>query len=1842
MNTDNEDGTGEGTPRRVKSPDFYKTQRSTAKRFFTKTVNSIEQKIAAGSSKETMELLRDQVGELMNQSLLYHTRYIATLAPTGEALEREELWANNVDTAAQAAFEAINKYIEGLKSADQEDETDQTTTKRTRVEQDEQSDSLALAKRKRLQAEEALRESELDAAKKIEEIKRKAEERRAELEEEVRRQRAAESILEKTISTENILPSGSSTPLLQNHSNNGWPMGDPSQSLQIPNHMTAVNFNWLTTLLPKIEITPFNGDPRLWRSFSRFFKELIHDVMPTNTQRIVALRNMLAPEVRNGLEQMLRNPNNYERVIEELRNKYGDPYLITRAYLQGLQRIKTCRDGDNSSLQELAAQLHDATSGLQDENCTHMCSGPSLELVVEKLPSELRRKWGMYAYRRRPTMLTLTDLDTWLQEKVIGETWTRPTFERDRASRRTGVYTTGEPTTQYANTRTNNDCQICGSTGHPLYECGTFIAAPLETRVRMVMREGSCFRCLGRKHISADCKRTTTCSIRNCGRNHHPLLHGAIIPKKRNDESTGGPPPLTGANACHATSTPTFNKHQVVLPIVTVKIRAGDRSLVVLALLDTGSQVTLVHEDAVRYLGVDGEREVIHLTTFHGEDPEIVVKKVCFIVESLNGDHSLVANGLAVPRLNVANGNVNWDQEKTHWSHLKDLKLPRTDLQPVQLLVGMDLLDAHIPLEIRRPAGGERGPYAFRGIFGWTVCGKRHHRGTDKLNCYTTSLDELLTRLFEVDTRAPIITEEGEFTTPSEKRALKILDTTTQDIGGRYEVGLLWATDSPKIPNNRPIAMQRLFANESRFERDPAYAAHYSKIINEYITLGFARKLQHSELLQGPEGLIHYLIHFGITNPNKPGHLRVVFNAAQKYLGTSLNDLLLPGPDLLTSLVGVLIRSRKAFVGVSADIEKMFHQVRVPEKDQSVLRFLWREPGSRKAPNTYQMCVQIFGATSSPTCCTWALRKAASDQPDFGQIERVKKNFYVDNYLDSFDDEEDAIREVRRLTEMLRRKGFRLNQWNSSSRKVLNSIPPTERTHSKLNIDLDRLPIERTLGMYWDCELDVFTFTFQPPKEVKTKRDMFSAAATIFDPLGFICPVVLPIKITMQEAWRRGISWNDELPRDLLQKWNDWCRDLVNSSKLYVPRCFRPRDFPIDDCEVQLHMFADASKDGYGAVAYLRYVRRSRIHVVFAMGKSRVAPVRQLTTPKLELNAAWTSVELARLVTREIDLPISEHFFWTDSTTVLHWINSSRSKSEEFVANRLTHILNHSNPNQWRHVPSEQNPADDCSRGFNPTKLSLYHRWFTGPAFLDQTADFWPSQANWKKEVTFQLDVHTTTVDEPNAVRELMAKADSLDQLKQDVCRLLAKNETLPGELKLSPQDYNTAIEECIREAQREFYKKDVTALEKMQPLPKDSRLKSLSPYLDDKGILRVGGRLEHAELEEETRFPIIIPHEHPLAVLIIRSSHELVRHGGKVRTLSDTRSKYWITKGLATTGKVVRDCLECRKEAAKSEPPIMGPLPRHRLQSHLPPFTNTGLDYFGPFHVVLGRRHEKRYGVLFTCLTTRAVHLEMASSLSSDSFIAAFRRFVNRRGMPAVVYSDNGTNLTAGEKEMREAIRLLNSHAAGSLPAKGVEWHFSPPSAPHFGGVWERLVKSCKTALKHVLRGQCVTDEILYTALTEVEALLNGRPLTHVSVDPKDPHPLTPNHFLLGRPYPNLPVALISPKERLSSKSWRRAQQIVDSFWRRWLTEYVPALTEKKKWTEKKRDLLVGDLVLVADKKNERGTWPVGRVTKVMPGPDGVVRTAVVKTDYGEYVRPAIKLFVFHEAASEETQPLT
>ena len=531
-------------------------------------------------------------------------------------------------------------------------------------------------------------------------------------------------------------------------------------------------------------------------------------------------------------------------------------------------------------------------------------------------------------------------------------------------------------------------------------------------------------------------------------------------------------------------------------------------------------------------------------------------------------------------------------------------------------------------------------------------------------------------------------------------------------------------------------------------------------------------------------------------------------------------------------------------------------------------------------------------------------------------------------------------------------------------------------------------------------------------------------------------------------------------------------------------------------------------------------------------------------------------------------------------------------------------------------------------------------RWVSGPSFLTHDESYWPEQ----KEIaapqdkdpevksdlwcafTFSEDEEFLNPESFSSHQHLMRVTAYLLRFANN-CRVVNTTERKMG--PLTPDEIEKAENLWTKRVQTQAYLSEISSLQRGQEISRSSPIKSLNPVLDKEGTLRVGGRIKHAPIPYEAKHPILLPKFHWIVKLIIADLHKRLKHSGVEMVISELRQRYWIPQVRTTAKKIIQTCPTCKRNNSQPSPPMMANLPPSRLQPFSPPFYNTGVDYFGPMLVKQGRSIVKRYGCLFTCMVTRSVHLEIAHNLDTDSFIMALRRMIARRGKPRHIYSDNGTNFVGAERELKECLQQLNQEKISDvLTQKQIHWHFNPPSAPHFGGVWERLVQSAKKSPKVTLNGQLVNDEVLHTLMVEVESLLNSRPLTHVSVDPQDPEPVTPNHFLLGRSSPNLPPGTFDDKDLCARKRWRQAQVLTDHYWKRWLREYVPNLTERRKWnTPVARKLKADDVVLVVDENLPRGQWRLGRVVKTFPGEDGQVRSAEVKTKFGQYKRPAVKL---------------
>jgi transposase InsO family protein len=464
----------------------------------------------------------------------------------------------------------------------------------------------------------------------------------------------------------------------------------------------------------------------------------------------------------------------------------------------------------------------------------------------------------------------------------------------------------------------------------------------------------------------------------------------------------------------------------------------------------------------------------------------------------------------------------------------------------------------------------------------------------------------------------------------------------------------------------------------------------------------------------------------------------------------------------------------------------------------------------------------------------------------------------------------------------------------------------------------------------------------------------------------------------------------------------------------------------------------------------------------------------------------------------------------------------------------------------------------------------------------------------------------------------LLLRVDEVEAAGKEILRCVQHCSFSDGIKAL--QTNSTTAEEC-------------NETKKYSRVKKSSPLSKLDPVWQN-GLLLVGGRLQAASIPDNAKRQVILPKNNHVADIIIRHYHHISGHLGREYVLALIRRKFWIIQANSAVRKVLSKCVECRKRKAEVLNQKMADLPEDHLISDQPPFTYVGIDYFGPFHVCRGRSLVKRYGAIFTCLTIRAVHIEVSHSLDTDSFLLALRRFLARRGQVKEIRSDNGTKFTSGEKELHEAVGNWNqAKIHDHLLQRNIKWLFNPPYGSHHGGIWERCIRTARNILRALLKEQVVDDESLHTLMCEVEAIMNGRPITKVSDDARDPNALTPNHLLLAQSNPIFPPGVFTRSDVYSKRRWRQIQYLTDIFWKRWTREYLPLLQERQKWLTPKRNVAVGDIVLLVDYSSPRNYWPMGRVLNVFPDKKGLVRSVRIQTKFSVFERPIDKLVLVLEA---------
>ncbi|XP_062537792.1 uncharacterized protein LOC134206116 [Armigeres subalbatus] len=1186
-------------------------------------------------------------------------------------------------------------------------------------------------------------------------------------------------------------------------------------------------------------------------------------------------------------------------------------------------------------------------------------------------------------------------------------------------------------------------------------------------------------------------------------------------------------------------------------------------------------------------------------------------------------------------------------------------KLPRTALLadpnfyeagPVDVIIGaehyLDLL-AHGQLKVM-----DDGPTLQNTVFGWIVSGRVPDSSITIPRslvhvCSSAELQDQLTKFWEVETCRTTSTHSVEESTCEEIFAT----TTVRDDSGRFVVTLPKKDYLiVKLGESRSTAVRRLCSLQRRLSLSPELRTQYSEFIQEYLDMGHMVEI----LDERCEGTTYYLPHHAVLKPESTTtKLRVVFDASCKTsTGVSLNDALMVGPVVQDELININLRFRLHRYAVVADVAKMYRMVAVSGPDQKLQRIVWTGNTDQDI-RTFQLTTVTYGTASAPYLATRCLKQLAEEgketHPTAAAV--LKQNFYVDDMLSGVDDIEEGKQFVEEMVDLMQSGGFTLRKWNSNCGEILRQVPEHLRDdRSILTLDSADSTV-KTLGLQWEPRRDVYRFS--TPKWTEsgaiTKRIILSDISRLFDPLGIIGPVIVQAKLIVQELWERECSWDAPLSEDMTEKWLEYRRNMIGLDGFTVPRWVGVTK---SMKSVQLHGFCDASKKAYGACIYVRTVTEDdEVDVQLFTAKSRVAPLENLkkkkkclSTPRLELSSALLLAHLYEKVVESIHLTV-ESYFWTDSTIVKFWLASVPSRWKEFVSNRVSEIQHVTKGGLWNHVAGMENPADIISRGMAPPQLQYEPLWWHGPPWLLQEPINWPifePSAN---------ELHPSILEEKGAVVALLPSIKpgdifSLRSSLTELVKLVAyaqrfgfnarvhnREHRKHGLLTLTERD--DALHLLVRLAQNESFPQEYSELLRGRDVQASSRIAALNPEMVD-GIICVGGRLRNARIPTSRKHPYILDHRHPFTMLVMTEYHQKLFHAGQQLLVSSVRGRYWPTNVRNLARKVIHNCVRCFRVKPKVHEQLMADLPAERV-TPCSPFQRVGIDLCGPFLVTYPQRKArpvKCFVVVFVCLVTKAAHLELVADQSSQAFLASLRRFTSRRGKPGIIMCDNGRNFVGANRELAELRKLfIDQHfqdtVIGEATNESIEFRFIPARSPNFGGLWESAVKSFKTLLKRTIGSRSLVYDEFQTLLTQIEAVLNSRPLTPVSNDPSDYEALTPGHFLVQRPLTAIPEPNLDdlPENRLAA--WQTVQHFVQYLWRKWSTQYLSNLQNRTKWTKKRNNVRVGTMVVLKDENQPPLNWLLGRITEVHTGADGNIRVVTVRTKDGSYKRAISKICI-------------
>lgn len=1066
----------------------------------------------------------------------------------------------------------------------------------------------------------------------------------------------------------------------------------PSSSNQSNIHSENINVNSKSNLvkLPKISIPSFSGKYTEWTTFRDLFVSMIHNNNTLdNVQKLQYLKGYLTGEAEQLIRYTPVTDANYEQCWKQLEDRYSNKKYLSNCILKRLLSQRNITNESAGALKELMDTSSDCLSALQNLGIdVSTWDIIVIHLLSLKLDAESRKQWELNV----ATNVSSDSLPTFKEfQRFLTNRYRALEFIEPKQPHKPTTFNSKAPinNNKFTNTKvlhatnvSKMSCEFCGEE-HKLCYCKKFASQDFEQRHEFVTNNRMCYNCLGSNHGVRFCQKATNCRI--CKKKHHSLLHPRGAPTG-NSGSVGQPvgegsgrvrssrDANPGCSNSEAESTPVvtcFSKgqlsKQVLLPTAVVKVESKTgqyRS--VRALLDQGSQASFVTEATVQGLGLKktsanltisgvggsqrstSSRASVVLKVQSVTDPSFKMELKCYVLTNITS---------VLPERKVT---------VSEWVQLKDLCLadPNFDSpNKIDVLLGAEVYSKILKDGVLKgPAGS---PVAQCTALGWIVSGSTGAAGTEtNISVFHAQVDEneVIKRFWELENEflfsTPILTKE-------EQRCEDLFSATTRrDEQGRYVVKLPFRDEDPtwKDGKSREIAIKRLKSLERRFVKDQVLKDRYTEVINEYLQLDHMVEVPVQEVDKRDSV---YLPHHPVIREDKTTtKVRVVFDASCKNENcVSLNEKLIVGPTLQPDLRHLILAWRKHPVCLIADIVKMYRMVRVAEDDCDFQRIVWRNNSDEEIKD-FKLLTVTFGTASAPYLAVKALNQVAIDhKEDYPMAaERVAKEFYMDDLMTGCETVENGIRLYNQMNALLKEGGFILQKWSSNKDELLKIIDQTQNSNKEATKDDKALEfkqdnIVKILGLTWNRSRDEFQYsvTLPPLSAPVTKRKIISDVARLFDPLGWIAPCMIKAKVFIQRLWIAGTEWDEEPPNSIKEDWITYRNELQKLTDFKIPRWLNTK---VDDLAVELHGFSDASNVAYAATVYLRVVDASKqVHTLLVGAKTKVAPVKQVSIPRLELCGAVLLAKLLTEIAKVLNIPNSQIKAWTDSMVVLAWLN---------------------------------------------------------------------------------------------------------------------------------------------------------------------------------------------------------------------------------------------------------------------------------------------------------------------------------------------------------------------------------------------------------------------------------------------------------------------------------------------------------------------------------------------------------------------------------------------------------